>query len=82
MAITAGETYFLSEDGLRAFVRCLKQALDRKIDKVPGKDTSMNNYTPQDAEKLAGIQAELGTTDSPEFQDMTINGYIDGATFT
>lgn len=82
MAIAASNTYFLSEEGLRAFVRCLKEALDRKIDKVPGKDTSTNNYTQQDAEKLAGVQAGLGATDNPEFQNVIINGYIDGATFT
>ena len=41
----------------RLVIAPLKKLIDKKVDKVDGKDLSTNDYTTADKEKLAGIEA-------------------------
>ena len=42
---------------------------------------SSNDWTYADSLKLQRMQTDLGTDDSPTFENLTVNGYIDGGLF-
>lgn len=53
---------YLNDDGLLYLVQKIKTWLNGKVDKVNGKGLSTNDYTTNDKNKLAGIEANANKT--------------------
>lgn len=70
----------LDESGLRTLCKLIRGRLSRKQDKETGKGLSTNDLTNAEKSKLVNMQP-LATTDSPTFENLTVNGYIDNAKF-
>ena len=67
--------------GVRKLKAMLEERLAGKVDVVQGKVLSSNDWTYADSLKLQRMQTDLGVGDSPTFENLTVNGYIDGGLF-
>ena len=79
--VKVSETKKIGLNGLAQFLAHIKILLNGKVDKETGKGLSTNDYTTAEKTKLAGMQDDLGTTDSPTFDNITITGHIIGGEF-
>lgn len=62
---------FLSDNGLLYYDGIVKGRLDKKVDKVEGKDLSTNDYTTEEKNKLANIEA---TAQVNVIESVEVNG--------
>lgn len=62
---------FISDNGLLYYDGIVKGRLDKKVDKVEGKDLSTNDYTTEEKNKLANIEA---TAQVNVIESVEVNG--------